>query len=132
MKTDETIVQELQTATEGLLFMSETDAPFATIAWPGPDAPTPEAVRAWEGKPDAPCETDDLARMFYGSITEFPGLNDAGQERVRRFRRLLAALRENLTDICVSRVGGVQKDVYILGRSPNGKWLGLKTQVVET
>ena len=112
--------------------MSETDAPFAIIAWPGPDAPTPEAVRAWEGKPDAPCETDDLARMFYGSITEFPGLDEAGQTRVRRFRLLLAALRENLADICVSRVGGVQKDVYIFGRSPRGKWLGLKTQVVET
>lgn len=36
MKTDEAIAQELEAATEGLLFMSESDYPFAVITWPGP------------------------------------------------------------------------------------------------
>ena len=132
MKTDEELLQALQAATDGLLFMSESDYPFATMTWPGPDAPTPEAVRSWENCPDEPCETDDFARMFAAPTTEFPGVNDIGKERVRRFRALVAVLQENLSDICVIRTGGVQKNVYVLGRSTNQTWLGLQTQVVET
>jgi hypothetical protein len=132
MKTDEQILQELTAATDGLLYMSESDYPFATFTWPGPDAPTPETVRAWENEPDKPCEADDFARMFRAPTTEFPGVNEPGKERVRRFRALVALLQENLADICVIRTGAAQKNVYILGRSPKGNWLGLKTQAVET
>jgi hypothetical protein len=132
MKTDETIQNELLAATDGLLFMSESDFPFEPFAWPGPDAPTPEALRDWEKRPETPCETDDFARMFRAPTTEFPGVNDLGQERARRFRALVALLQESLSDIRVIRVGEVQKNVYVLGQTPNGNWLGLKTQVVET
>ena len=132
MKTDEAIAQELEAATEGLLFMSESDFPFAVITWPGPAAPTPEALRMWENRPDITCQTDDFARMFYAPTTEFAGVNESGKERARRFRLLVNILQQNLTDICVIRTGDVQKNVYVLGLSPNQTWLGLKTQVVET
>lgn len=132
MKTDETIQTELLAATEGLPFMSESDFPFDLFTWPGPDAPTPEALREWEKRPETPCEFDDFARMFRAPTTEFPGVNDIGKERVRRFRILVALLQENLSDIRIIRIGEVQKNVYITGLAPSGNWLGLKTQVVET
>jgi hypothetical protein len=132
MKSDAAIIEELRAATDGLAFISEIDYPLNPFVWPGDEAPTPEAVGAWEGRPDAPCERDDFARMFRAPTTDFAGQNDIARERVRRFRALAARLQTNLTNLCVIRVGGVEKSVYVLGRSPRGSWLGLKTRVVET
>ena len=48
-----------------------------------------------------------------------------------KFKHLVKVLNHNLTDIRVYRVGAVQIDVYIVGKS--GKDLvGLSTIVVET
>ena len=132
MKSDELILQELRAATEGLLFMSEGDYPFVCVVWPGASAPTPETVRLWHGATDAPAETDSFERMFRAPTTEHPCITEEVRGRVRRYRALVALLRETLADIQVIRIGGVCKTVYLLGRSPKGNWLGLKTQVIET
>jgi hypothetical protein len=132
MKTDEMILQQLRAATDGLLFMSESDYPFECVVWPGPLAPTPETVGLWHGAGENPPETDSFARMFRAPTTEHEGITEEVRRRVRRYRALVALLQENLTQIQVTRLGGVHKTVYVLGLGPNGNWLGLKTQVIET
>jgi hypothetical protein len=54
------------------------------------------------------------------------------QETVARFRGLLRILKENLTDIRVYRVGEVEVDVFVIGKTWSGDYAGVSTKVVET
>lgn len=54
------------------------------------------------------------------------------KERTARFGQLKQLLETELTDRQVFRVGAVEVDVYLLGRTANGERAGLKTRVVET
>jgi hypothetical protein len=46
---------------------------------------------------------------------------------------LVKALQEQVSGIKVYRIGKeAEKEVYIVGKSKEGQWAGLKTTVVET
>jgi hypothetical protein len=51
---------------------------------------------------------------------------------VQRFKDLVKAIKDNLSDVKVFLAGGgAEKDAYVVGRTESG-WAGLKTKVVET
>ncbi|MBD0373370.1 MAG: hypothetical protein ICV60_21220 [Pyrinomonadaceae bacterium] len=45
MKSDEQLLEELETLTAGLLFMSEADYPFQALSWKGSVALTDDYLR---------------------------------------------------------------------------------------
>jgi hypothetical protein len=50
-----------------------------------------------------------------------------------KFDKLAAVLREQLSGIKVFKVGDeAEKAAFVVGKTTNGKWAGLKTTVVET
>jgi hypothetical protein len=50
-----------------------------------------------------------------------------------KFGRLAAVLREQLSGIKVYKVGDeAQKQAFVVGKTGDGTWAGLKTTVVET
>jgi hypothetical protein len=50
-----------------------------------------------------------------------------------QFQKLAEALRGQLSGVQVYKVGDeAEKQVYIVGKSKDGRWAGLKTTVVET
>jgi hypothetical protein len=50
-----------------------------------------------------------------------------------KFDRRAAVLREQLTGIKVFKVGDeAEKQAFVVGKTSDGKWAGLKTTVVET
>ena len=50
-----------------------------------------------------------------------------------KFDRLAAVLREQLSGIKVYKVGDEgQKQAFVVGKTSDGKWAGLKPTVVET
>jgi hypothetical protein len=50
-----------------------------------------------------------------------------------KFDKLAAALREQLSGIKVFKVGDeAEKQAFVVGKTTDGKWAGLKTTVVET
>ena len=50
-----------------------------------------------------------------------------------KFDKLAAVLREQLSGIKVYKVGDeAEKQVFVVGKTGDGKWAGLKTTVVET
>ena len=117
------VVKELGAAVKGLLFPSETDAPLEAFVWPGGDGPPDEtAVRALAkvaaGTPVAQVTLADLTRTI-------------PEESRDDLAPLLAALRK-LKGVTVFKVGEVTIDVYIVGRTADGQYAGVKTQVVET
>ena len=118
MKTDEQILDEVRRSSAGLLVMSESDYPFEIIRWDGEITITPEYLREISDRAeDSPIEVTDVNAFFNSS----GGIQSLG-----------IVLKNNLADIKVYKVGSINIPVYIVGRSPEGNWLGLSTRLVQT
>lgn len=128
------VQQALATAVEGLLYQSETDAPFQMFAWPdGTGSLTPERVRACSGhRPDAPVSALSLAEFFADLTGDEEWYGEAERVTARKYRSLLDVVHHYLTDARVYKVGRVQVEIYIVGRTTDGDWAGVKTNAVET
>jgi hypothetical protein len=131
MLNDEQLLDELSSAADGLLFMSETDAPLEPLR--SADEPTPDLLRRLSGvSVDTPVEAQVFDDFFRPAVSE-PVWKSAHEiATARRFQRLVELLHANLTDLRVFRVGRINMEVYVLGRAASGNWLGLRTRVVET
>lgn len=124
----------LEAAADGLLFLSETDAPFEYVELPGiPDGEvTTEAVASAVGSAGAPVETRSLDDFLAGHIDQADPADPVAQENVPRFRALKAALTESLSDVRVFRVGEGEVRYYVLGLTVDGRVAGLTTRALET
>ena len=133
MLSDERLLADLKAATDGLLFMSETDAPLEPVRLAVGGEPTPEVLRQLSGVSfDTPVEVQAFDEFFAPAVSE-PAWKSAHQiSTARRFQAVVQLLQDNLTDLRVLRVGRINMDVYVLGRASSGNWLGLRTRVVET
>ena len=114
---DEHLLAQLKKESAGLLVMSESDYPFEVVNWDGSTEISPEFLR---GLTNEPAES----RVEETSLEQF--LASGPFEHLDRF------LREHLTDLKVYKIGTISIPVYIIGRSPEGSWLGLSTRVVQT
>jgi hypothetical protein len=116
LKSDDEILAELGKASLGLLYMSESDYPFEIVRWDGDTEVTPAFLRGLIGESqDCPVQ-EMVCDTFLGG----------------RYQRLAQLLKTNLSSLKVYKVGRINMPVYIVGRSPEGNWLGLSTRVVQT
>jgi hypothetical protein len=129
------ILRDLETATSGLLYSSESDRPFHLFQHdnPVPDPLTAEAFAALVGAdPGDPIEEWTIDRFFLPHIELVHPLDQAAWARVPRYDALKNLLRSRLRDVRVFRVGRVQVRCFVVGRDPEGKLVGLETVAVET
>lgn len=128
------LTDEIASASEGLLFPSETDAPVQPFVWQESTPFSIEALRAAKGydasTPIAKLSIDE----FFGPATRaYDWHNAEEQERVRGFRALLETLTSRLSDIAAYKVGESGAiDVFVVGRAEDGTFAGVATHVVET
>lgn len=133
VKTDEQLLEELRTATKGLLFMSEADYPLEVIRLDDRLAPGPQRLLELSGAAaGARVETVELEEFFRSALSEPQWKRGEELNNARRYQSLVRLLRENLEELSVHRVGKINMTVFILGKSSQGNWLGLRTRVVET
>jgi hypothetical protein len=65
------------------------------------------------------------------SLADF--LHAVPPEDKPQFDRLAGVIGEQLSDVKVSKIGDeAEKAAYIVGKTGDGRWAGLKTTVVET
>jgi hypothetical protein len=115
--SDAQIVEQLKKATAGTLFMSESDYPFEVIQWEGLTDLTPEFLLGLTGESEG-CEIQELeVENFF---------------RAEQYKKIVKVLTSNLSNPKAYKVGRINMPVYVVGRSPGGKWLGVSTRVVET
>jgi hypothetical protein len=133
MKTDEELFGALQEATEGLLFMSESDYPFEVIRWSDSEQLSPEYLRQAMGADfSAKVEETTVEEFFRVPAGEQEWKDEAQLAEAKKYQRLRNLLEENLTGIKVYRIGEINIGVYVVGMSAEGNWLGVSTRVVET
>ena len=133
MKTDEQILDEIAKAARGLLRMSESDyavEPYARAA--GEGAPTAaEFAKGREGD-DASVRELNFESFFGNYTQEQDWWGEEERATAAKFQALVAFLKQNLKDIKLYRVGDVEADVYIVGKTASGEYAGVKTKTVET
>ena len=118
MKSDKQILEELKNASAGLFVMSESDYPFELIEWRGETLITSDYLCRVSDRPeDTQIEESDTQRFLGGN---------------ERFRKLEAVIEISLADVKVYKVGTINIPVYIVGRSPEGNWLGVSTRLIQT
>lgn len=132
------VLAKLREATAGLLYMSESDEPFEVVSWPGGEAKTggesdeKTVLKLTGHKPRTPIKQMTL-EAFFEDLTQEQDWHGAEEKAdVRKYRRLLELVRKYLADPKVYRLGTVQVEIYILGRTRAGAWAGVKTKAVET
>jgi hypothetical protein len=124
MAKKDAVLDALKQASQGLLFPSETDAPLEPVAWEGSAKLTKNKVL-------------ELAGAEAGTAVEQTTLDDllrtVPQEDKPKFDALRQALEGQLSGVKVYKVGDeAERQVYVVGKAPDGRWAGLKTTVVET
>jgi histidine triad (HIT) family protein len=116
------VLATLQKAAAGLTYTSETESPLQPFLWNDGAPLTQKHLRELAGVAGAVEEEtlDDFLRVV-------------PPEDKPKFNKLVAVLREQLTGIKVFKVGDeAQKQAFVVGKTGDGKWAGLKTTVVET
>jgi hypothetical protein len=128
------VLQALRAATDGLLYMSETDAPFELVHWHSSE-PTLTSVSLLKliGKSyGVPVEEIGLDEFFQALMEDQDWHDEKAKRAVQQYRQLLVVLKQNLADLKVFKIGEVQIDIYLVGRATDGDWAGIKTEATET
>jgi hypothetical protein len=127
--------RQLERAAGDLLYTSESDYPFgfydAGVAVAQPL--TIASFRAAAAIPaDSVVEQVSLDAFLARHIENVDPADAAAVRLVPRYERLRAALRQELADVTVFRVGRILIRCYIVGTTPSGRVAGLTTWAVET
>jgi hypothetical protein len=123
----------LQKCVEGIVFVSEKDAPFEAFGWERKGKLTPAAIRELGGhKTNSRVKTIPFEEFFEPLTKDEDWFGDEEKANAARYRELVKALQEELADPKVYQVDKTDVTYYAIGRSKAGNWVGVKTEGVET
>lgn len=125
----------LEAAAAGLFYVSETEAPFRYVAFPGAggQALERERLRALLALPAETPVAELPAERFFAPLVEPSDPNDpVAVENAGRFRSLHETLATQLTGLRAFRVGRAEVRYYLLGATAAGDVAGLATEATET
>ena len=128
------ITEKLKQSSADLLMMSESDYPFEVFFWTAQanNLTTQELLRLTNHPQDSPVEEVALDYLFRNCAYEQEWHDEQQKQNVKKFQTLVQTLKDNLNEIKVYRIGTIDIDVYIVGKTPFGDIAGLSTKVVET
>ena len=126
------VIDRLKQATTDLLWSSESDYPFEVVSWELGIELTPTDLFSNIYDTDLAIESIPLIDLFEPVLTIEDWYEDAELALVDRYTHLLDSINNNLSEVQVFRVGEVEIDIYIIGKTPTGDIIGLKTRSVET
>jgi hypothetical protein len=127
------MLDRLKSLTEGLSYQSESDYPVEPyVRDAGKGAPTAEEFAKGREGDDAAVRELDFDSFFGNYTDEQDWWGEEERAVAKKFQALVAFLKASLKDIKVYRVGDVEADVYIVGKTESGDFAGVKTKIVET
>jgi len=130
MKTTE-LIPLLQQASEGLLYMSESDYPYEVICWEGSELTEESLLKKAEISLDSPTQRLEFSQFVDLDAPDPDWYGEQEKVDSAKFRRLMNLIKDNLKDLRVYRVGKTQVQIFILGLL-DGQIVGLKTTSIET
>lgn len=127
------IFQKLAQACDGLVYISEADAPITAFSSKQTtDETNGNILSQVVGKPDEPIEETTFDLFFERLIAEKDWHGEKEKALVEKFRALKKLLEDNLSELRVIKVGRVRKEIFVVGLDKNKRIVGVQTQSVET
>ncbi|CAM3631719.1 nuclease A inhibitor family protein [Mucilaginibacter galii] len=125
-----TIQNKLESAASGLMMMSESDYPFEYVNTNERQLTTALALKLAQKPEGTTVEQTTIEHLLRNLID--PTSGSVNIATAQRFQQLMAALKQELTNLTVYRVGDVQVQVFILGLTADGTVGGMRTMLIET
>src|SRR5690349_13613606 len=117
----------------GLVYISETDAEVVPFIDGEADVVTKEAILKAAGLPDnTSVEEVDFDQFFARLSTVKDWYGDEEKKRAGQYARLSEVLQGYLRELKVFRLGRVQIEIYIAGLDETDHLAGIRTRAVET
>ncbi|CAN5304063.1 hypothetical protein BH10ACI1_BH10ACI1_03050 [soil metagenome] len=130
---DNQFVEKVKELSEGLYYISETDAEVFPFEGTKAEAVTRENILSQtKNAPGAPVEERDFAEIFARLTAMQDWFGDEEKANAERFSALQKFLEDNLKDLKVFKIGSIQIDIYFVGLDTNGNLMGIQTKAVET
>ena len=129
------LLQQLRAASEGLLYISETESPLEVVHLQEvQDSSSLPAtlINRTEMPEDTEIEIVELPYFFRNMTREEPEEGEGENQTARRYKELQEFLEQNLLEVKVYRLGKRRIQAYILGKAATGEYAGLKALLVET
>ena len=126
-----TVIENFTQASQGLLMPSESEYPFEVFVWKDVEL-TPQKILELTNYPPATfIEQVELDYFFRNVAIEKDWHDEIQRENVTKFQNLVQVVKANLAEIRVYRIGTIEVNVYIVGKTKDGV-AGLATKVIET
>jgi hypothetical protein len=127
------IFQKIAHACDGLVYISETDAPIKAFLSEQTTEETHEKILSHLAiKHDEPVEEINFDLFFERLTTEKDWHGAKEKARAEKFRALKRLLEDDLSELKVFKFGRVRKEIFIVGLDKDGRLVGAKTEAVET
>ena len=126
-------IEKVKEISEGLYYISETDAEILPFEGTKAEAVTKENILSQtNNQPDAPVEERDFAEIFARLTAMQDWFGDEEKATAEKFATLQKLLEKNLKNLKVFKIGSIQIDIYFVGLDANGNLMGIQTKAVET
>jgi Nuclease A inhibitor-like protein len=124
MAKKNSILAALRQASKGLTYTSESEAGLEPFLLKEAGDPDPKRIVKLAGAEEGtPVETESLSDFLYA----------VPPEDKPKFDKLAQVFKDQLSGVKVYKVGeDADKEVYVVGKTADGQWAGVKTSVVET
>jgi hypothetical protein len=125
--------EEIRKASEGLWYISETDAEIQPFVGKKAENVTKEELLKQIGKEsDTPVEEREFSELFERLTKIQDWFGEEEKIAADKFASLKELLEGNLRDLRVFKVGRIELDIYVVGINSEGILMGIKTKAVET
>lgn len=130
----QTALTDLEAAVKGLTFPSESDEPFQVVTLGRTEGPlTDEKLSGLTQQPRmARVERVDAGQFFSRLTTPQHTPGQVDPEMARRYSKLLEVLNTHLSDVEIVKFGQGDVAIYIIGRTKDGIYAGVRTSATET
>lgn len=123
----------IEKATEGMFYLSETDAEISPFFGGSVETTTLDTILRQHEIENMNWVEEVSFDFFFSRLTQIKDwFGDKERENTVRFGHLKKLLETNLTDLKVYRIGKIRIDIYVVGIDEEGNLAGVKTMAVET
>ena len=132
-KNSDGVLPLISRACEGLVYISETDAPVTPVDLGPADSIDGEIILQRAGLKAGTDINEVEADRFFAKLTVIKDWQTESQKaRAKKFLALGRVLEKDLRSLKVYRFGQVRIDILIVGLDAAGHILGVRTNAVET
>ncbi len=128
------LVNKIENACDGLVYISETDAPVTPFLGDVVEGEVrSDTILRQTGNQENEKVRETSFEKFFGRLTadrEWHGERE--QTRAMKFLDLQKLIEENLTDPKVFKIGDIRIRIYAVGIDSGRRLLGIMTHAVET